>query len=109
MWQPGLPWSEALFWDLYLWFNSAKAYRFLVLICRRKKQVRMGSNYKGRPPELLRRKQSIFARASATSAKCRWVCPRWKIQGNLSGGIQTEATTLPEPLGKEMKEIFPGH
>jgi hypothetical protein len=107
--QPGLPWSEELFWDPHRWFNSGRAYRFLALICRRKKKVLMGSNYKGGPPELLRRKQSLSLRAHATSAKCSWFCPLWRIQGNRPGGIQAEATTLPEPLGEEVKEMFPGN
>jgi hypothetical protein len=107
--QTELLWSEELFWNLHLWFNPGKAYRFLALICRRKKKVRMGSNYKGRPPELLRREQSNFARALATSAKCSWFFPSLRIKGNLSGGIQAEDTTLPEPSGEEVKKMFPGN
>jgi hypothetical protein len=106
---PGLPRSEELFWDPHLWFNPAKAYLSLALICRGKKKVLTGSNYKGRPPELLRRKQSLSLRAHATAAKFSWFCPRWRIQGNRPGGIQAEDTTLPEPSGGEVKEMFPGN
>jgi hypothetical protein len=103
------PRSEELFWDLHLWFNPEKAYRFLALICRGKKKVLMGSNYKGRPPELLRRKQSLFLRALAPSGKYSWFCPRWWLKGNLSGRIQAEDMTWPEPSREQVKEMFPGN
>jgi len=73
------------------------------------KKMLSGVDYRGRPPELLRKCQSIFLRLFPTSTKTGWVCQRWRIAGNLVSENQTCGALSPEMSGEEVKEMVVGH